>query len=351
MKRVYFLRPVGQIGPIKIGCSVQPEARLDTLTIWSPLRLEIITTAPGGHDREATLHGMFRKHHLHGEWFNACKELLALIDVVIATGELPDLPKVVRFPTKRRAPTIKAVKRPPGALREGEREEAEKYATAYREGMAAEQVASLFQQSAPRVRRLLIAIQCPMRKRGRPHPPQSLSDKNRARIDDIKARYVGGETLQQIGDAYGITRERIRQLLRKAGVPSLGTREEHRRQAHPLTALEMEAARLYDLGAGPTAVEEQTGVKRAQIYAILRRLNIERKGAGFFNRSPDYDERVEAVCRLYREGHGSTEIAKRLPFVRHPEETYKYLKRGGCPVRSPRIRKTTNPSTSVEVSV
>lgn len=37
-------------------------------------------------------------------------------------------------------------------------------------------------------------------------------------------RYRAGKTLQQIGDEFGLSRERVRQLLRQHGVPSLGHR-------------------------------------------------------------------------------------------------------------------------------
>lgn len=39
-----------------------------------------------------------------------------------------------------------------------------------------------------------------------------------ARNDDMERRYRAGETLQQIGARYGITRERVRQILAKRGV-------------------------------------------------------------------------------------------------------------------------------------
>lgn len=38
---------------------------------------------------------------------------------------------------------------------------------------------------------------------------------DRSRSEDMAAAYQAGETLQQIGDRYGVTRERVRQLLRK----------------------------------------------------------------------------------------------------------------------------------------
>lgn len=44
---------------------------------------------------------------------------------------------------------------------------------------------------------------------------KDVSDKAKARLEDCKRRYLAGETLQQIGDAYGLTRERVRQILTK----------------------------------------------------------------------------------------------------------------------------------------
>jgi hypothetical protein len=38
-----------------------------------------------------------------------------------------------------------------------------------------------------------------------------------ARAEDMAARYERGETLQAIGDGYGLTRERVRQILRRDG--------------------------------------------------------------------------------------------------------------------------------------
>ncbi|WP_401733500.1 sigma factor-like helix-turn-helix DNA-binding protein [Stenotrophomonas muris] len=38
------------------------------------------------------------------------------------------------------------------------------------------------------------------------------------RIEAMTAMYKGGKTLQQIGDLFGITRERVRQLMRKSGL-------------------------------------------------------------------------------------------------------------------------------------
>lgn len=88
-KTVYFLRPIGKNGPIKIGCSMHPIKRLRTVEIWSPQKLEIAASAPGSHFHENALHHRFANQRLHGEWFKASAELTALIDSVIATGALP----------------------------------------------------------------------------------------------------------------------------------------------------------------------------------------------------------------------------------------------------------------------
>jgi len=90
MSHVYFIKPVGADGPIKIGHSIHPTRRLASLKPASPLPLEIICTAPGGVVDETRLHRQFEGHRLHFEWFSPAPELLMLIAVVRETGALPD---------------------------------------------------------------------------------------------------------------------------------------------------------------------------------------------------------------------------------------------------------------------
>lgn len=77
---VYFIRPIGMAGPIKIGHSAEPRARILTLSTWSPFPLEIITTIPGGRDLECNVHDCFANLHSHREWFHAGKDLLLFIE-------------------------------------------------------------------------------------------------------------------------------------------------------------------------------------------------------------------------------------------------------------------------------
>jgi hypothetical protein len=85
MNAVYFLRPVGAAGPIKIGCSFSPEARLRTYLTWSPVPLEIAALIRGGGSGlENRLHHHFRAQWLHHEWFAPSEELSAVIDSAAA---------------------------------------------------------------------------------------------------------------------------------------------------------------------------------------------------------------------------------------------------------------------------
>lgn len=82
LKHIYFLRPIGQNGPIKIGCSVEPPRRLLEMQMWSPIPLELIATCRGTHANERHLHAAFAEQRLHFEWFRESADLYALIDLV-----------------------------------------------------------------------------------------------------------------------------------------------------------------------------------------------------------------------------------------------------------------------------
>lgn len=101
MKRVYFIKPVGMDGPIKIGCSEQVEKRLSHLT-RKRRPLEIAATIPGDYFVERQFHTLFREDHIGKEWFFWTAEMGEVIAAINAgTFDLTSLPaEPVRLPRK-----------------------------------------------------------------------------------------------------------------------------------------------------------------------------------------------------------------------------------------------------------
>lgn len=83
---VYFIKPIGMDGPIKIGFSMKPVTRLDALSTWSPFPLEIIGSVPGKLDDETFLHQCFSDLHTHREWFLSTPALRRAIQLVLGAG-------------------------------------------------------------------------------------------------------------------------------------------------------------------------------------------------------------------------------------------------------------------------
>lgn len=84
MTVVYFIKPIGHDGPIKIGYSKDAETRLRNIEFWSPLRLEVVATIPGDVMLERRFHARFIKHHSHREWFHWSQELADVIAQIVA---------------------------------------------------------------------------------------------------------------------------------------------------------------------------------------------------------------------------------------------------------------------------
>jgi hypothetical protein len=80
VKRIYFMRQIGSVGPIKIGRSRWPANRLRELSLWSPVPLEIIHVEAGDHLLERAVHRHLVNSLSHLEWFHATQETLLLIE-------------------------------------------------------------------------------------------------------------------------------------------------------------------------------------------------------------------------------------------------------------------------------
>jgi hypothetical protein len=102
-KNIYFLRPKGERGPIKIGSSAAPEQRLKTYQIWSPQLLELVAYCPAHHNTERWMHRHFLADWLHGEWFDWSETLQEAIDHVVVHGCLPDWVNPPTNPAEYRA--------------------------------------------------------------------------------------------------------------------------------------------------------------------------------------------------------------------------------------------------------
>lgn len=106
MSSVYFIKPIGQLGPVKIGFTDHLAKRARCVAVQSPLLLEVVCSAPGGQAEERLLHERFAGQHMHGEWFAWSKDLQFVMDRVAETGALPELVAVFPRPTlHRRSPS------------------------------------------------------------------------------------------------------------------------------------------------------------------------------------------------------------------------------------------------------
>lgn len=77
--QVYFIKPVFFDGPIKIGYSRHPKARLGAMMAQSPIALEVVLTIPGDMELETNIQQCFADCHSHREWFRAEPRLVEAI--------------------------------------------------------------------------------------------------------------------------------------------------------------------------------------------------------------------------------------------------------------------------------
>ena len=80
--KVYFIKPVGMNGPIKVGLSSDHLARVEKLASWSPFPLEILAAVDGGKKLEARIHASISDLHTHHEWFRADPRLVSAIAAI-----------------------------------------------------------------------------------------------------------------------------------------------------------------------------------------------------------------------------------------------------------------------------
>jgi hypothetical protein len=79
---VYVIRPIGMVGPVKIGFSHCPPTRVISLMAWSPFPLEIVAAFPGDRLVENNIHSCLADSHSHHEWFRPTTDVLSFVSRV-----------------------------------------------------------------------------------------------------------------------------------------------------------------------------------------------------------------------------------------------------------------------------
>ena len=103
LTRIYFIKPIGFETPIKIGHSVSPDKRRETLETWCPFPLEIVAQIEGPRDLERRFHALFADLHERHEWFRISNELQAVIrEINEGTFDIDALPEPVKLPVAPR---------------------------------------------------------------------------------------------------------------------------------------------------------------------------------------------------------------------------------------------------------
>jgi hypothetical protein len=96
---IYFVKPIGHAGPIKIGHAKYWDVRGPNLQTWSPPPLECLAFVEGGMMTEKRLHALFQDCRSHGEWFHPVGRLLsAIADIRAGTFDFDALPDPITLP-------------------------------------------------------------------------------------------------------------------------------------------------------------------------------------------------------------------------------------------------------------
>lgn len=136
--------------------------------------------------------------------------------------------------------------------------------------------------------------------------PLTMKDRRELQMRDL---YLEGATLEEIGGRFDITRERVRQILRRTGVPSLGHRPEICRSVVTLE-IEAEIVRLASEGKTQPEIADALSIDRHNVSLYLRRNGVSAPRASK-GCSPETLATARAVAAEYAAGISTKEIAER----------------------------------------
>jgi ribosomal protein S13 len=189
-----------------------------------------------------------------------------------------------------------------------------KIAARYAAGATLLDLASEFEIAVDTARRAIVRAGGIIRRQG---PTDHRKPEDHPLFTQMKAMWEGGNSMKAIGDACGVSRERVRQILTKAGIHATG-------EPKRLTSDELAAVhRYFDEDLSLSGAAHAAGFSEFKMARLIRRAGYEPRKA---NRRMK-DETAAKAARaadLYKRHVKIVEIAKDLK-LRSPELVYRYL--------------------------
>ena len=157
------------------------------------------------------------------------------------------------------------------------------------------------------------------------------------RNEEIIRLYVKeGLTLREVGGRFGLSRERVRQILERAGVP----RRKHRRGRAKPVPTDMwehvpEVIHLYtENGLSLKEIGERFGRSHVAVINLLEAAGVRRRSGGWRSHWPwrDAEQRTQEIARVYvQEGLSLEQVAARFDLNRITVR--RILQKAGVPRR------------------
>jgi len=179
----------------------------------------------------------------------------------------------------------------------------EKIEQLYEEGATVQSLAKLLGVSRELIRTLLLKRGVKLRGRGGRLPSAEPGDLVAA-PDEVARRYRAGQGIAEIAASVGETAWQVRTVLLKLGVQLRGRAGNRDDELKPPLVPAEEVAKLYAEGLGLEPVAARAGVSRKKVRRLLREQRVPVRGRAEAMRQPAQARRISdrAVARRYRAG-------------------------------------------------
>jgi DNA-binding CsgD family transcriptional regulator len=227
-----------------------------------------------------------------------------------ASGVMSAL-ELVRVPS----PIVRTPK-PPRQPTDRDRAIAAKYGA----GATLLEVAAEFKVARNTARDAIVRCGVSIRSQGQRHSSKdSRPNPKLARMIELRST---GMNLSEIGAAVGLTRERVRQVFVKAGIPTT--------QADaPLTEAEKRCVEMYLSGDSLSVAAEHNGLSENRARAIILRSGHKLRRANRKGHSEETLAKAQRAATLYNAGWVNRRIAEELGLPK-PEMVYRLLAIAGA---------------------